>query len=56
MALASHKGTDDAHTGRASNVGHDVMSQVHLHQCLLHVLDMRGRIVQQPFALAQIVT
>jgi len=29
--------------------------QVHLHQCLLHMLDVRGRIVQQPFALAQII-
>jgi hypothetical protein len=38
------------------NVGHDVMQlHVHLHQCLLHVLDVRGREVQQRFSLAQIV-
>lgn len=32
-----------------------VQLQVHLRRRLLHVLDMRGRVIQQPFTLAQII-
>jgi hypothetical protein len=40
VALASQDGPDDAHAGRAGDVGHDVVQlQVHLHQRLLHVLE-----------------
>ncbi|WP_157949141.1 hypothetical protein [Neorhizobium huautlense] len=30
--------------------------QIHLHQGVLHVLDMSSRILHQPFSLAQIST
>ena len=56
VALAGHDGADDAHAGGAGDVRHDVVQlKVHLHERLLHVLDVRGRIVQQPLALAQVV-
>jgi len=55
VALPGHDGADDGHAGRPCDVRHHVMElQVHLRQGLLHVLDVRARIVQQPFALAQV--
>ena len=55
IALARHNGANDPHPGRAGDVGDDVMQlEVHLHQRLLHVLDVRGGIFQQPLPLAQI--
>ena len=55
VALARHDRADDGHAGHASDVGDDMMQlQVHLHQRLLHVLDMRRRIVQQPLPLPEI--
>ena len=39
----------------AGDVRHDVVElQVHLRQRLLHVLDVRGSVIQQALALAQI--
>jgi len=55
VALPGHDGADDGHAGRPCDVRHHVMElQVHLRQGVLHVLDVRARIVQQPFALAQV--
>jgi len=56
VALTRQDGADDAHAGGASDVGDDVVQlQVHLHQRLLHVLDMGGRVVKQAFPLAKII-
>ena len=55
IALAVHDRADDAHPGHAGDVRDDVMElQVHLRQRLLHVLDVRRRVIQQPLALTQI--
>ncbi len=55
IALACNNGSDNPHAGRAGDVGDDMMElQVHLHQCLLHMLDMGGGVFHQPLALAQI--
>ena len=55
VTLPGYDRADDGHAGRTGDVGHHVMKlQVHLHQRLLHVLDVRGGIVQQSLALAQI--
>jgi len=55
VALACDDRPDDAHARHARDVGHDVMQlQVHLGQRLLHVLDVRRRVVQQPLALPQV--
>jgi hypothetical protein len=52
-ALARHDCPNDA--GYAGNVGHDMMQlQVHLHQRLLHMLDMRRCVVQQPLPMTEI--
>jgi hypothetical protein len=54
VTLPGYDRADDGHAGRTGDVGHHVMKlQVHLHQRLLHVLDVRGGIVQQSLALAQ---
>ena len=43
------------HAGHAGDVGDDMMQlQVHLHQRLLHVLNMRRRIIQQPLPLPEV--
>lgn len=55
ITLAADNGTDDPHAGRTSDVGDDMMQlQVHLHQCLLHLLDMGSGILSEPFPLANI--
>jgi hypothetical protein len=55
IALARHNAANDAHPTRTRDVGHDVVQlDIHLHQGLLHVLNVRGGIVQQPFSLAQV--
>jgi hypothetical protein len=52
---ARDDGPDNPHAGRAGDIGDDVMElQVHLHQGLLHMLDMGGGVFHQPFPLAQI--
>jgi hypothetical protein len=55
VALARHECPDDAHPGRPGDVRDDVVDlQVHLGQRLLHVLDVRGRVIQQALALPQV--
>ena len=50
-----HDGANDPHAGRTSDIRDDMMQlQVHLHQRLLHVLDMGRCIFDQPLPLAQI--
>jgi hypothetical protein len=57
VALPRHDRADDGQPRHTGNVGQDMMQlQVHLHQRLLHVLDMRSCIIQQPFPLPQIGT
>ena len=46
---------DDAHAGDPRDVrDHVVQLHVHLHERLLHVLNVRGGIVDQPLAMAQV--
>ncbi len=41
IALAGDDGSDDLHSGRAGDVGDDVMElNIHLHERLLHVLNV----------------
>ena len=55
ITFAGQDRTDDPHPGRPGDVGNDVVNlQVHLHQSLLHVLDMRCRILEQTLALTDI--
>ena len=55
VTLAGDDCADDAQAGHARDVRDDVMElQVHLCQRLLHVLDMGGRILEQPLALTQV--
>lgn len=55
ITLSGDDGTDDPHAGRTGDVRDDMMQlQVHLHQGLVHVLNMGGRIFDQTFLLAQI--
>ena len=55
ITFAGQNRTDDPHPGRPGDVGNDVVNlQVHLHQSLLHVLDMRCRILEQTLALTDI--
>ena len=57
ISFTRNHGADDAHAGFARHVGHHVMElNVHLHQRLLHVLDMCRRVVQQPVPLPQVGT
>jgi hypothetical protein len=57
IALALHDRPDDGHAGDSGNIGHDMMQlQVHLRQCLLHVLDVCRRIIQQPLPLSEVGT
>ncbi len=52
ITLASNDGTDDPHARRAGDVGDDMVQlKVRLHQCLLHVLDVSGCILGEPFPL-----
>jgi hypothetical protein len=56
LTLAGYEGTDDPHASGAGYIRYHVMQlQIHLHERLLHVLDVRGRMVQQPLALPQVV-
>src|SRR5262245_58233269 len=55
VALACHNAATDSQSCRARDVGHDVVElDIHLQQGLLHMLNVRGGIVQQPFSLAQV--
>ena len=49
-----HDRTHDLHSGHAGDVGHHVMElDIHLHERLLHALDVRRRLVDQAFAMAE---
>jgi hypothetical protein len=55
VALSAHDGADDLHAGRSGDVSDDVMQlQVHEGQGLLHVLDVRCRVVHMPLTKPQI--
>lgn len=55
ITLAFNDGTDDPHARRTRDVGDDMMQlQVHLHQRLLHVLDVSGGILGEPFPLPHV--
>ena len=55
ISFTRNHGADDPHPGLAGHVGHHVMElDVHLHQRLLHMLDVRRTVVQQALTLAQI--
>src|SRR3954468_16663477 len=55
VALASKDRADDAQTGRAGDVSDDVVElKIHLRQGLLHMLDVRGRVLQQTLALTHV--
>lgn len=57
ISLAGNDGANDRHSCSAGDVCHHVMElQVHLRERLLHVLDVRGGIVQQSFALTQVTS
>ena len=48
VAFAGKDRADDAHAGRAGDVGDDVVElQIHLSQRLLHVLDVEAGVFQQ---------
>ena len=53
--VAGDDGPDDAHARDARDVGDDVVQlDVHLHERLLHVLNVRGGVLDEPFAMAQV--
>ncbi len=53
IALTGHNRTDDGHAGDAGDVCYHVVElQIHLRQRFLHVLDVRGSLIQQTFTLA----
>ncbi len=55
IALTRDDRPDDLHAGDACDVLNDVMQlYIHLHHCLLHMLDMGRRIFQQALPLPQI--
>jgi len=55
IALARDNSPDNPHPSRAGDVRYDVMKlQVHLHQGLLHVLDVGGCVFHKPLPLTQI--
>ena len=55
IALPGHNGSDDLHAGLAGDIRHDMVQlQVHLHQGLLHVLDLRGTKLKQTLTLTHV--
>jgi hypothetical protein len=55
VPLAGDEGADDGHAGHPGDVRDDMVElKIHLRQRLLHVLDMRGGIVEQPITLPQV--
>ena len=57
VTLAGKNRADDPQAGRASDVGDDVVElEIHLCQRLLHMLDMRGRVLKQTLALTHVGT
>lgn len=57
IALATHDRANDPHPCGAGDVGDDMVQlKVHEGQRLLHVLDMRRRVLHVPLSKAQIRT
>ncbi len=57
VMLAGEDCADDPQSSCAGDVGDDMMElKIHLGQRLLHVLNMRGRILEQTLALAYVGT
>src|ERR1700691_4181164 len=57
VSLAGNNRADDPQAGRASDVGDDVVElEIHLCQRLLHMLDMRGRVLKQTLTLTHVGT
>ena len=57
VTLAGEDCADDPQAGCAGDVGDDVVElKIHLGQRLLHVLNMRGRILEQTLALTHVGT
>ena len=55
VAFAGDDRANDAHAGEPGNVRDDVVQlDVHLHERLLHVLNVRGRVVDQPLTMPQV--
>src|SRR5882762_1221513 len=55
VALAGKDRANDAQAGRTGDIGDDVVElKIHLGQCLLHMLDVRGRVLQQTLALTHV--
>jgi len=55
VALASKDRADDAQAGGASDVSDDVVElKIHFRQGLLHMLDVRSRVLQQTLALTHV--
>src|SRR5512134_3440507 len=55
IALSANDGADDPHARGAGDVGDNVVQlEVHEGQRLLHVLDVRSRVVQMPLSEPQI--
>ena len=47
ISFTRNNGANDAHPGSARQVGHHMMElDIHLHQCLLHMLNVRRTVVQ----------
>jgi hypothetical protein len=54
VSLAAQNRIDDCQSGQSRDVTDDVMQlQIHLVQCLLHVVDVRGCHLHEAFAVAQ---
>jgi len=52
---ARDDGPDDAHPGGPGDVRDDAVKlHVHLHERLLHMLNVGGGVVHQPFAMTQV--
>ena len=55
IMLAREDCTDDPRSGCACDIGDDMVKlEVHLGQRLLHVLNMRGRVLEQTLALTYV--
>ena len=53
--VATDDGADDPQSGGAGDVGDDVVKlHVHLHERLLHVLNVGGGVLHEAFAMAQV--
>ena len=52
ISLAVDDGSDDFHTGNASDISHDMM-KLEIHQCerLLHRLYVESAVIEQSFSL-----